>query len=292
VEASGITPWICPLLKDLGVKGVVANPNRVGLIAESRKKSDRVDAETLAELLRLGGLPEVHPPSIKARRLRRELSVRRQLVSQRTGLINQARGLQRGGGVILPARFFQGRGGWQDLEAKRLPEYLRPLLETMKGVYEQLTRAIRQVEATLKQREHGEERVARLRTIPGVGPVSALTLVAAVDQVARFGRAKQLRAYNGIVPRVRSSGEREQQGSITRQGGSEVRAVWIQAAHSLVRSRQPAAPPLQKWFWKVARRRGVRTAIVALARKMLSLAFYLLRDGTQYEPLRLKQATA
>jgi transposase len=134
--------------------------------------------------------------------------------------------------------------------------------------------------------------VARLRTIPGVGPVSALTLVAAVDKIARFARAKQLTAYNGIVPTVRSSGEREQQGSITRQGRSEVRAVWIQAAHSLVRSRQPAAQSLQKWFWKVARRRGVRTGIVALARKMLSLAFYLLRDGTQYEPLRLKQAAA
>jgi transposase len=140
--------------------------------------------------------------------------------------------------------------------------------------------------------EQNDERVARLETIPGVGPVSALTLVAAVDKVARFARAKQLTAYNGIVPTVRSSGEREQQGSITRQGRSEVRAVWIQAAHSLVRSRQPAARPLQKWFWKVARRRGLRTAIVALARKMLSLAFYLLRDGTQYEPLRLQQAAA
>jgi hypothetical protein len=99
--------------------------------------------------LRLGGLPEVHQPSIEARRLRTELSVRRQLVRQRTGSINQARGLLRGWGVRLPARFFQARGGWKDLEAKKLPEYLRPLLETMKGVYEQLTRAIRQVEATL-----------------------------------------------------------------------------------------------------------------------------------------------
>jgi transposase len=72
----------------------------------------------------------------------------------------------------------------------------------------------------------------------------------------------------------------------------EARGVWIQAAHSLVPSRQPSAAPLQKWFWTVARRRGVRTAMVAFARKMLSLAFYLLRDRTQYEPLRLRQAAA
>ena len=249
-----------------------------------------MDAKTLAELLRLGGLPEVHQPSLEARRLRTELSVRRQLVRQRTAMINQARGLLRGWGAMLPARFFQARGGWKDLEAKKLPEYLRPLLEAMKGVYEQLTQAIRQVETTLKQRDRNDERVARLATIPGVGIISALTLVAAVDRIERFARAKQLTAYNGIVPTVRSSGEREQQGSITRQGRSEVRAVWIQAAHSLVRSRQPAARPLQTWFWKVARRRGVRTGIVALGRKMLSLAFYLLRDGTRDEPLRLRQA--
>src|SRR5215471_10941479 len=120
VEASGITPWVCQLLKDIRVKVVVVNPHRMRLIAESRKKSDRVDAETLAELLRLGGLPEVHQPSLEARRLRTELSVRRQLVRQRTGLINQARGLLRGWGVMLPARFFQARGGWKDLEAKKL----------------------------------------------------------------------------------------------------------------------------------------------------------------------------
>jgi hypothetical protein len=68
VEANGITPWICQLLKDLGVKVVVVNPNRAQLIAESRRKSDRADAQTLAELLRLGGLPEGHQPSLQTRR--------------------------------------------------------------------------------------------------------------------------------------------------------------------------------------------------------------------------------
>jgi transposase len=69
VEASGITPWVCQLLKDLKVKVIVANPNRVRLIAGSIKKTDRVDAKILAEVLRLGGMPEVHQPSLEARRL-------------------------------------------------------------------------------------------------------------------------------------------------------------------------------------------------------------------------------
>jgi transposase len=292
VESSGITPWVGELLRALKVKVVVVNPSRVRLIAASRKKADRVDAETLAELLRLGGLPEVHQASPEARRLRTELGVRRQLVRQRTALANQVRGLMRAWGVMLPARFLQRRGSWKQLAAKEVPEYVRALLGTMEAVYAQLTRAIRELGAGLQAAAEKNARAEKLRTIPGVGPLSALTLVSATDDVKRFERAKQLTSYCGIVPTVRSSGEREQQGSITRQGRSEVRAMWIQAAHSLVQSRQPTARPLQRWFARVARRRGFRTAIVALARKMLSLAFYLLRDGTQYEPLRLKQAAA
>jgi transposase len=291
VEASGITPWVAPLLQAMQVKVVVANPNRVRLIAESRKKSNRVDAATLAELLRLGGLPEVHQASPAARRLRTELAVRRQFVRQRTALVNQARGLLRGWGVNLPARFLGRRASWKQLAARRVPAYVRTLLRTMEAVYEQLTCAIRELGAGLEAAARKDARVEKLRTMPGVGPLSALTLVSAVDTIARFERAKQLTSYCGIVPTVRSTGEREQQGSITRQGRSEVRALWVQAAHAVVRSRQPAACALQRWFWKVARRRGVRTAIVALARKMLSVAFYLLRDGTQYDPLRWKRAS-
>jgi thiamine pyrophosphate-dependent acetolactate synthase large subunit-like protein len=73
---------------------------------------------------------------------------------------------------------------------------------------------------------------------------------------------------------------------------TEVPVVGMQAAHALARSRAPAARPLQRWFDRVARRRGLRTALVALARRMLSLAFYLLPDGTRYEPLRLRRAGA
>lgn len=292
VESSGITPWVCELLKALRVKIIVVNPSRVRLIAESRKKADRVDAETLAELLRLGGLPEVHQASAAARRLRTELGVRRQLVRQRTALANQVRGLLRAFGVQLPARFLARKSGWKELTAKGVPEYVRALLRTMQTVYEQLSQAIGALGAGLQMAAEKDTRIEKLQSIPGVGPLSALTLVSAIDDVRRFARAKQLTSYCGIVPIVRSSGEREQQGSITRQGRSEVRAMWIQAAHSLAQSRQPAARPLQRWFARVARRRGFRTAIVALARKMLSLAFYLLRDGTRYDPLRLKQAAA
>jgi transposase len=294
VESSGITPWVCDLLKQLKVtKVVVVNPNRVRLIAESRKKNDRVDAATLAELLRLGALPEVHLPTPAARQQRAELQVRRRLIRQRTALGNQVRALLRGWGMQLPARYLARRDGWPTIiERAQVPEYVRTILRTLRAVYNQLSQAIQELERWVCQAAKQDEAAQRLQTIPSVGPISALTLVAAVDGVKRFTSAKQLTSYCGIVPTVRASAERQEQGPITREGRSEVRAVWIQAAHSLARSRNPEARPLQRWFARVARRRGFRTAIVALARRMLSLAFYLLRDGTRYEPLRFRSAHA
>src|SRR5262249_26483930 len=159
--------------------------------------------------------------------------------------------------------------GWKKvLSRKDVPLYVKELVAVLSSVFEQLSEALAGMKLKLHQEAKDDERVARLRTIPGVGMVSAVTLVAAVDEVARFQSSKQMRGCVGMVRTVRASGEREEQGRITRQGRGEVRAVWIQAAHALVRTRQPAARPLQRWFQRVAYRRGVRTALVALARRM------------------------
>ena len=188
---------------------VVVNPNRVRLIAESRKKTDSVDARLLAELLRLGAAPEVHVPSAEARRKRTQLSVRRQLVRQRTGVVNQARGLLRGWGVSLEARGLGTLQGWKKvLRRKELPPYVKELVAVLGGVFEQLSEALEGMKLRLNEEAAGDERVKRLQTIPGVGKISALTLVAAVDQVERFQTSKQMTGYFGIVPTVRASGER------------------------------------------------------------------------------------
>jgi transposase len=132
--------------------------------------------------------------------------------------------------------------------------------------------------------------VARLETMPGVGAISAQTLVAAVDTIDRFPSGKKLVAYAGLAPSVRASGERVEYGRITRQGRSEIRAVWVQAAPAALAVKRVAAAPLQRWWARVARRRGKKTAVVALARKLLTIAFHLLRDGTTYDVRRLRCA--
>jgi len=289
VEAGNQTAWIVDLLREVGAKVHVVHPLKVKLVAESKKKTDRIDAQILAHLLRVGGLPEpVHVPSHRSRELRGLLVARRQLVRMRTKLLNVVRGLAREQRIELRPRALLTTGGWGELTAATMSPALREVVAAYQATGQAASTALAALDRQLTQRARRDPRVARLETMPGVGPVSAQTLVAAVDTIERFGSAKKLVAYAGLAPSVRASGERVEYGRITKQGRSEIRAVWVQAAHAVLAVKAAGAAPLQRWCTRVARRRGKKTALVALARKLLTIAFHLLRDGTTYDPRRLR----
>src|SRR5262249_61223771 len=179
------------------------------------------------------------------------------------------------------------RAGWDHLQTMSLSMAAQAVVEEYASLTRATSAAIKAIEAELAVRARGDRRIAQLTTIPGVGPVSAQTLVAAVDRIERFASAKKLVAYAGLVPSVRASGERIEYGRITKQGRAEIRGGWVQAAHSGLPMKAAAARPLQLWGERIARRRGRKTAVVALARKLLTIAFHLLREGTTYDARRL-----
>lgn len=291
VEAGGSTRWVHGHLLKLGVREVyVVNPNKLRLIAESRKKTDKVDAKLLAELYRLDGLPEpVHMPSPEAAQLRMLIKARTVLVEARSKLMNSARGFLRAQGVILPARWLLNPAHWPGvMEREELDEATRQVLSSYLSSMERLADSIAELEVALRQRNKQDQRVELLQTIPGVGPHSAAALVAAVDDIQRFPSGKHLASYCGLVPTVRNSGDREIMGHINRQGRSEVRRTFVQAAHVVVNAKSRQARPLQRWFDGVRSRRGYKTAVVALARKLITLAFLLLKELKPYDPTRLR----
>jgi transposase len=119
--------------------------------------------------------------------------------------------------------------------------------------------------------------------------LAALTLLSAVDDVERFSSSRKLVGYSGLAPTVRQSGQRTAYGPISRQGRSELRAVWVQIAHLVAIDQSPQTAPLRSWFQRVARRRGRKTAVVALARRLLVIAYQLLKHGREYDVNRLKK---
>jgi transposase len=213
-------------------------------------------------------------------------------VQIRTRLINVVRSVLEQQQVNLRAGALGSRKGWRALYDLPLLPGIRDIVSAYDATVAATTAAITTLETQLAVRAQADKRVAQLQTIPGVGPLTAQTLVAAIDRVHRFANARKLVGYIGLAPSVRSSGERVEYGRITKQGRSEVRAVLVQAAHALLAIKRDTARPLQHWCARVARRRGKKTAIVALARKLLTIAFYLLRDGTTFDPTRVRITAA
>jgi transposase len=294
IEAGNQTAWVYEVLTGIGAKVTVVNPRKVKAIAESRRKTDKIDARILCELLRVEGLPHpVHMPGRDTRALRGLLVARRQLVASRTKICNVVRGMLRQEGTRLPANALSSQVGWRRLLEKGFEQaHLRTVLSAYFDVFVSLTASIRDLEKPLAETERKDQRVARLKTMPQVGRIASLTFVAAVDDVHRFSTSRKLVGYSGLAPTVRSSGTRTEYGSISREGRRELRAVWVQIAHLVAIDRSRATQPLRRWYEKVARKRGKKTALVALARRLLVIAYRLLKDETVYDPARLKKRAA
>lgn len=289
VEAGGHTRWIYDLLTKVGISVYVVNPLKVKQIAETKKKTDKVDAKTLAELLRIDGLPErIHMAEGDSRELRDLLRARQQLVKSATSLMNHLRGLLRQEGIKLPVEVFHDDEVFDRLKRnKEIPEHLKPVIESYGRSIAELLRERRELDDEIKKYKNKD--ITLLKSVPGIGEVASKTIFAAVDTIKRFSKAKKLTSYSGLVPNVRSSGERTEYVHITREGRSEVRRVAIQCPHVVLRSKSIESKPLRLWHERVAKRRGFKTALVGLARRLLQIIFYVLRNQRPYN-YRLLQA--
>jgi transposase len=294
IEAGNQTAWIYECLVQLGAEVTVVNPNKVKAIAESRRKTDKIDAKLLCELLRLNALPHpVHMPSQASRELRGLLVARRQLIRARAKLCNVVRGMLRQDGIRLRTRALNTFKAWKGLlQASYKSAHLALILKAYYSSFVALTYSLRQLDKELRARAEADPRIELLKTMPLVGVIAALTLVAAIDDADRFSSSRKLISYSGLAPTVRQSGERCEYGSISREGRSEIRAVWVQIAHLVAHSDKPPARPLRRWFLRVAKRRGKKTALVALARRLLCVAFQMLKTGAIYDAQQLTKKAA
>jgi transposase len=294
IEAGNQTAWVYEALVAMGAKVTVVNPNKVKLIAESRRKTDKVDARILCELLRIDALPHpVHMPGRQTRALRGLLVARRQLVAARTKLCNVVRGMLRQEGLRLPAGALSSFAGWERVFVNSFScEHVMTVVRAYYQSFKALTQSIHELDRKLAERERKEPRAKRLQTMPRVGRIASLTFLAAVDDVHRFPSSRKLVGYSGLAPTVRQSSERTEYGSISREGRRELRAVWVQIAHLVAIDRHRDTQPLRSWFNRVAKRRGKKTAVVALARRLLVIAYHLLREETNYDAARLRRRAA
>ncbi len=285
LEATMNTWAIADLLRESGARVVISNPLRTRAIAEAKVKTDKVDAATLAQLLAADFVPEVWAPDDATRRLRREVAGRAALVRQRTQVRNRVHAALNRCLEDAPVTDLFGVAGQAWLREVTLPDEERAQIEAALRVHEAIEAEIALFERRLAQVALADDRVERLMTIPGIGATTALSVIAVVGEVARFRRPAKLVSYLGLDPKVHQSGEREAWiGSISRAGHAHSRSLLVEAAHAAVGS----PGPLRAFFQRVERRRGTQVALVAVARKLVVLAWHLLTTGQRY---RFERAT-
>lgn len=251
-------------------------------VGARRIKTDRRDAQVLSEVSCRIDLPSVHVPSDLARQRRSMCTVREQLVAVRTSLVNCVRGWARTQLLKMPPGHvptFPKRAREAALKTPEgLPEYIERVLKVIESLNEQIGAADEELEQLAEQ----DPACQRLMSVPGVGAVTSIRFIAAIDDVSLFPDAHAVQSYLGLTPGEKSSGARQQRTGITKAGPAAVRRVLVQAAWTLRRSRP--LDPISRWATQIEQRRGKFIATVAVARKLAGVLYALWRDGTRYEP--------
>jgi len=286
LETGTHSPWISRLLSEMGHEVIVANARKVRLIGESRKKDDRLDAQTLARLARIDPelLSAVKHRSAQAQADLMMIRARAGLVRARTALVNTARGLAKSYGERL--RGCNVRNMNPDKAESLSPELqsaLQPLLAAIESVSERIAEYNQRIE-TLAQERYPQAEL--LTQIKGVGTLIALTFLLTLEDPHRFSKSRDVGCYLGLQPGRRNSGQSEPQMHISKEGDPYLRTLLVQGAQHILGPFGPDCD-LRRWGLKLAERGGrnaKKRAIVATARKLAVLLHHLWVSGEVYEP--------
>ncbi len=269
---------VADLLQPLVDRLVVSNPMKTKAIAEAKVKTDKVDAEVLAQLLRCDYLPSVWVPDQQTRSLRQLTSRRERLVSERTRLKNRIQSVLASRLVVVPVKTLFSKEGLKWLSHCELPADQRALVDSDLRLIKGFDQEISELESSLRQQAWNQSRVRLLMTIPGVDYCVALALVAGLGDLSRFADGDHAASYLGLTPSVKQSANTCHYGPISKRGSSHVRWMLTQAAQNMGRQ----AGPLGVFFRRLAKRKCWNVAVCATARKLVGVAWLMLKNNEPY----------
>jgi transposase len=281
LEAGPLSQWLYSVLAEAGLPVICVETRHMRAMLKAQiNKTDRNDARGIAQMMRVGLYRAVHVKTLRSQKLRMLLTHRKLLQSKAIAIENDLRATLRNFGLKV------GMVGTVKFEARikelveNLPDLavlVQPLLIVRQVVREQLGILHRRLLAIVQD----DDACRRLMTIPGVGPVVALTYRVTVDVPARFRNSKAVGAVFGLTPSKYQSGQNERSGGISRCGDEMMRMMLYEAAQSML-LRSAKWSWLKAWAMKIARHRGIKKAIVALARRLAVIMHRMWVDGTAF----------
>ena len=281
LEAGPLSQWLHAALVKAGFQAVLLETRHVkAALSAMIVKTDRRDARGIAHLLRMGWLRPVHCKSAPAQEVRALLVARKQLQAKMRDVELSLRGLLRGFGLKV-GEVSKGQYATRvrtlvvgHAMLERIAEAMLHAREALRTEFGKLHRAMLAIVRT-------DEVCRRLMTVPGVGALVAVTFTSGVDAPERFSRSRAVGAHFGLTPKKYQSGETDITGAVSRVGDVMVRTALYEAAHILL-TRAVRFSTLKRWALEVARRRGMRRAKVALARKLAVILHRIWVEGTTF----------
>ena len=280
MEACGHYPWFERLLAELGIELWFGDAAKVRASVVRKQKTDRREAEHLMHLLIEDRFPRIWVPSLEVRDVRQLLVHRHKQVQSRTRTKNQLQAMALSHGVQKKRKLWT-KAGRQELEQLPLLPYAaqrrKRLLESLDCLEAEIGDLDRRVMEEAQQRAEA----VRLMTHPGVGPVTSLAMVLTLGPAERFGSAKQVGSYFGLIPSEDSSGGKQRLGRISKQGSSFLRFLLVEAGQTAARY----DPQLKRFYQRLAVRKNRSVAKVAVARKLAARLYLMLREDWTYAQL-------
>src|SRR3954465_15846839 len=290
LEAGPLSQWLYGALAEAGLPVICVETRHMkAALSAQINKSDRNDARGIAQMMRVGLYRPVHVKTLASQKRRMLLTSRQLLQAKALDIENDLRGTLRNFGLKV------GMVGTVKFEARikelvenlpDLPVLVEPLLIVRRVLREQIVILHRRLLVIVRD----DDVCRRLMTTPGVGPVVALTYRATVDVPARFRKSKSVGAVFGLTCAKYQSGEIDRSGRISRCGNDMMRVMLYEAAQSMMRSKKWSW--LKAWAMQIARRRGMKKAIVALARRLAVILHRIWVDGTEFRWTREQAAAA
>jgi transposase len=279
IESMASWYWLYDLLSAHTFKVVISNPLKTKAIASAKIKNDKVDSHMLAQLLRADLIATVHVSSLKTRKLKELLRHRRRLVHDATRMKNRIQMLLMKNNIIIPVSDLFGVSGMKYLKEIDLPVYHSRQLKSYLTLYGHLTRQIEPLNKRIRHLAEKNPMAHLLMTIPGIGPINAMFIIAEIEDISRFPSYRNLASYAGLVPSVDASAEKIRTGRITKQGSPYLRTALVEAAQAIPRMKKSR---LNIFFRRRIVRAGYKKAIVATAHKILQYVYYVLKNQTPY----------
>jgi len=280
LEAGPLSQWLFSALSEANLPVICVETRHMQAVLQAQiNKTDRNDARGIAQMMRVGLYRPVHVKTLRSQKLRMLLTHRKLLQSKAIAVENDLRGTLRNFGLkvgMAGATKFEGRIKELIENLPDLTVLVEPLLIVRRVLREQIGVLHRRLLAVVRN----DEVCRRLMTTPGVGPVVALTYRATVDVPARFRKSKSVGAVFGLTSAKYQSGEIDRSGRISRCGDEMMRVMLYEAAQSMLRSKKWSW--LKAWAMQIARRRGMKKAIVALARRLAVILHRIWVDGTEF----------